>query len=141
MTGASVADGRLTTADFLAAPRVASISGDQDIGIGVSDGTYRTLALSVPAAGRVIVTTSGYFDFNAGPLDGVRCSISAGSNMDYTHLIIASEGTATSTTVPFSSTRVFNVNAGVFTANLVCNQVIGSPRLGDSTLTAIFIGS
>jgi hypothetical protein len=141
VTGTSVADGSLTSADFLGAPRVASSSGDQDAPIGFSDGTYRTVTLTVPSAGRVMVTTSGYFDLTANTVDSARCSITAGNSIDYGHLIIALDGTASASFVPFSSTRVFDVTAGSFTARLVCNQASGSPRLGDSTLTALFIGS
>jgi hypothetical protein len=141
VTGANVVDGSLTTADVLGAPRANSVSGDQDVPVGFSDAVYRTLTLTAPTSGRMLVTSSGYFDFGALTADGVRCSISAGTSVDYTHLIIASEAAAGASYLPFSSTRSFNVTAGSFTVNLVCNQVQGAPRVGDSTLTAIFIGS
>ena len=42
--------------------------------------------------------------------------------------------------VPFGATRGFSVPAGTHTINLVCEEVYGDTAVGDSELTAIFVG-
>jgi hypothetical protein len=112
-------------------------SGDQVLALAAADAIVRSIVLTAPSAGFVIVTASGYFDFNNTAGTG-RCAITTGAAVDFTHLIIA-EGDSGTNFIPFSATRGFIVAAGSTTFNLVCDEFAGNVEVEDSSLTAIFV--
>lgn len=142
VTGANVVDGSLTTADLLGSPRAGFASGDQSVTLAGADSVVRSVSLSIPTAGTVIVNAAGYFALNSAAFDGGRCSITTGITVDFTHLIIgADEGAVTFTGfLPFGGTRGFAVAAGAFTVNLICDLAVGAVDIRDSSLTAIYVG-
>jgi hypothetical protein len=115
--------------------------GDQNFTLGPANSVVRSVTITAPAAGRVIVNASGYFDFNdAVGLDTGRCSITTGLAVDFSNLIIAGERTGTAMNwVPFAGTRGFNVGAGNTTFRLVCNEFNGNIEVEDTHLTATWV--
>ena len=142
----NIVDGSVTTADLAAPSLSAFASGDQSLELTGTDAVVRSVTMNIPAAGRVIATASGYFDFldSSAVIERGRCSITTGTTVDFTHLIIQSDfGTTTVGGVfsTFSGTRGFDVPAGSVTVNLVCDEFAGNVQVGDTSLTALFIGS
>ncbi len=115
--------------------------GDQNFTLGPANSVVRSVTITAPAAGRVIVNASGYFDFNdAVGLDAGRCSITTGLAVDFSNLIIAGERTGTAMNwVPFAGTRGFNVGPGNTTFRLVCNEFDGDIEVEDTQLTATWV--
>ena len=144
VSGANIINGSITNVDILDGPR-ASIAGDDQI--VVLTGTaqiVRSVTVAAPAAGRVILNTSGYFWFvsNATP-EQARCTLTPGASIDLSALIIASETVNTPaalTFLPFAATRGFTVNAGSTTFNLVCDGA-GTVAINDTQLNAIFVAN
>ena len=102
----------------------------------------RSVTLTAPATGRIIANASGYFTFgDITELEAGRCSITTDDVVDSTHLILVEENElATMGRVPFSGTRGFTVDAaGPVTISLVCEEISGNVRVGDSSLTALFV--
>jgi hypothetical protein len=115
-------------------------SGDQVVSLVATDTTVRSVTISAPASGRVIVNASGYFSLNSAAVDTGRCSITTGTALDFTHLIITGERTGTAMTfIPFGATRGFNVGAGNTTFRLVCNEFAGTVTVSDTSLTATWV--
>lgn len=112
-------------------------SGNQLLILTAANAVARSVVITAPTAGFVIVNASGYFDFNNTVGTG-RCAITTGATVDFSHLIIA-EGDASTNFMPFSATRGFVVAAGSTTFNLVCNEFAGNVEVGDSSLTAIYV--
>jgi hypothetical protein len=115
--------------------------GDQSIALGPADTTVRSIVVSAPASGRVIVNASGYMQM-AGPgtVDFGRCSITTGTVLDFNFLIpIAERAAGAMFTVPFGATRGFNVGPGNTTFRLVCDEFSGDVRLDDSSLTGTWV--
>ena len=141
VSGANVINGSLTTADLLDAPRVAFASGEQEVVLTSADAVVRSVTVTTPAPGRLIVNASGYFKFShPANVDTGRCSITTGSLLDSNHLILAEESAASAMKhVPFGATRGFNVLAGSLTINLVCDQFSGDVAVADTSLTAMFV--
>ena len=102
----------------------------------------RSINITAPTAGTLIVNASGYFAFpDRSTLDLARCSLTTGTAVDFSHLTAFGENTADAMSyVPFGATRGFSVPAGTHTINLVCEEVYGDTAVGDSELTAIFVG-
>jgi hypothetical protein len=125
----------------LSTPRAAFVDGNQSLVLTPADQTIRTLSLTAPTTGTMIVSASGYFDFNGATADSARCTITTGSIIDLNHLIIADDNGVPASTafVPFARTRGFTVTPGAFTVNLVCDLFTGSVDINDTSLTAIFI--
>ena len=104
-----------------------------------------SLTLNAPQAGYVIVSTSGYFDFNGE--DGVaRCSITEGSvtYLPFTNLIIieaAAYATGGGPYASFGATRGFSVSKGANSFQLLCDTSFsdGTIEIGDPQLTAIYV--
>jgi len=115
-------------------------SSDNEVSVTTPQ-VVKSVAITAPSSGKVIVNASGYFRFaSASTADGGRCSITTGSAIDYTHLVIANEiGVNTLTWNPFAATRGYNVSTGTTTFNLVCDRFSGSISIGDPTMTAIFV--
>jgi hypothetical protein len=145
VTGDSVADGSLTTADILGAPRAAFASGSQFLDFGATPTVVRSVSLIIPSAGIVIVSASGSMRFGGGTAvqEISLCSITTGTTIDLSHRIAFNDGGSTfvgNDYHGFGATRGFNVPAGSFTANLVCNEVAGDAQILDSSMTALFVG-
>jgi hypothetical protein len=142
ITGDHIAHGSLSAQDLIDEPRSASASGDQMIVLSPIAQQVRYVGFGVPAAGTVIVTASGTFQFLGGAARDVgRCSISTSAALDDAHLIIAGEPgpTASMAFVPFSATRAFPVQAGVHNFNLMCDEAAGDVWMSDSSVTAIWL--
>lgn len=122
-------------------PLAVHAGGEQDESVTTTEEVMRSVSLTAPAAGTVIVnsTATGEQDV-AG--DGVRCSITTGTTIDFAFLQVwqtPANGFAMS---QLSGTRGFDVTAGqTLTVNLVCQHVgsDSSTFIGDSALTAIFV--
>lgn len=118
-------------------------SGDSSEVIYSSPKTVKFVNLSAPWSGTVIVNASGHFQFSEPLTDSVRCSISLGSSsaVDYSHLIVAQDTpTGRMTYLPFAATRGFNVpSAGTYTFRLNCEKFIGTIRVNDASITAIWV--
>jgi len=114
--------------------------GDQVVNLTGTDTTVRDVAITAPSSGRVIVIASGYFYFHSTSVDGGRCSITTGTAVDFSNLIIAGERTGDSTYyVPFVGTRGFSVGAGTTTFRLVCDSYSGTVSVEDTQMTAMFV--
>jgi hypothetical protein len=141
VSGSNIVDGSITSADLLDGPRAAFAGGEQALALTATDAIARTVSITAPAAGRVIVNASGYFRFSDGAaVDTARCSITTGTLLDFAHLIIAGEtAVGAMNFVPFGGTRGFDVAAGANTFNLVCDEFAGTTNVEDTSLTAIFV--
>ena len=91
------------------------------------------MVVNASAEWRAISTTT---------LDLGRCSITNGTTLDVQHLHRLGEenGTSVGTILAssFSATRGFNVAAGAFTVNLVCDSFSGSAEVRVSSMTAMY---
>jgi hypothetical protein len=155
VTSANLANGSVTPQKLsMALPKMASsglTTGVIDLPIGSSQ-VVRTLTMTIPAAGQVMVNASGLFGFvtGSGFTQLAWCSISTGAVVETAHYLYARTdatiyGTAL-TNAPFAGARVFNVSPGVFTVNLACTASttagIGfEPTLQTAQISAIFIAS
>lgn len=112
-------------------------SGDQLLDLTASDQIVRSVTITAPRPGVVIVNASGTFlySFASGRS---RCSITTGTTWDLSHLIIA-EGSADVSYVPFATTRGYSVDQGSTTFNLVCDEIQGTVSISDTSLTAIYV--
>jgi hypothetical protein len=146
VTTANVVNGSLTNADLADGPRANFASGDQEIDMTAADTVYRSVTLTIPAAGRVVVNASAYFDFNdtSATVELARCSITTGTALEGTHFMLSSDNGSTDGGNVFSqaaATRGFVVAPGSFTVNFVCSEFSGNIQIQDTSLTAIFIAS
>ena len=142
LTGADVADNSLTAADLIDEAGADFASGDQTVALTVADQTVRSVTITAPTTGRVIVNASGSFLFEDAQVDSGQCSITTGAALDTTHLISAEEsgaGRDSTLNMPFGATRGFDVAAGSTAFNLVCNEPSGTVSVLDTSLTAIFV--
>lgn len=116
-------------------------SSDNEVTV-TTPATVKSVSITAPASGKVIVNASGYFFFSSSlTADGGRCSISsaASSAIDFSHLIIADDSNNTQEFIPFAATRGFNVNAGTTTFRLNCDRFSGNVRIGDPTINATWV--
>lgn len=113
--------------------------GDQTFALTGADVTVRSISVTTPVAGYCTIHASGYFQFGAlNAYNSGRCSITTGTAMDFTALIIHSSRTTVDTEYgSFAATRGYTKPAGSTTYNLVCNQFAGTVSIGDSQLTAV----
>ncbi len=140
VSGANVVDGSLTTADMLDAPRAAFASGIQVIALTTTPAVVRAITMVAPTAGRIIVNASGSFEFTGAGADGARCSLTLGTNLDFTKAFAAQEAVNAMNVVSFASTQGFNVSAGSTTVNLVCDAVGGGTvNMRNSSVTGLFV--
>ena len=114
--------------------------GNQSVTLTSTDVTVRSVTISAPSSGKVIVNASGFFDLNSAGNDVARCSITLGTTIDQNALIIYNDSGAVGHTgfVPFAATRGFNVGAGTTTFRLVCDEFAGDTEVQDTHLTAMF---
>jgi hypothetical protein len=135
-----ILNGSLTASDLLDEAGADFASGNQLLFLTGGDDVVRAVTLSAPAAGRVIVSASGYFNFvSAAGTDAVSCSITTGAAVDSNHVLLVSDSDSPLSFIPFASTRGFDVAAGDTTFNLVCHESVGDVRVGDSSLTALYV--
>ena len=105
----------------MVAPSAAPpVGGGQPRPLTPTAAVVRSLNITAPTAGTVILNASGYFAFpDTSTLDAARCSITTGTAVDFSHLIVFGENTANGMShVPFGATRGFSVAAGTHTINL-----------------------
>lgn len=143
VVGATVADGSLSIADFADPPLATFQSGNQDIELSNVPTVVRSVTLTAPATGRVLVQASGYVYFRdtSSAFEVARCSITTGTTVDGNRLIYMNDGGATGdfASDAFGAVRGYNVVAGPFTVNLVCDEYLGNAFVADTSMTALFI--
>jgi hypothetical protein len=122
-------------------PKAAFISGDQNVTLGAAPSVLRTLTMAIPAAGKVIVNTSGYYYFLSSLFDSGRCNITTSTGLEGEHDIRADDFNtgASQAYIPMAGTRGYNVSPGTFTVRLVCVRVAGSISINDTSLTALYV--
>ena len=102
-----------------------------------TDTKVRSIVLSAPSDGLVIVNASGTFNIMSGE---ARCSITTGTGtaaLDFDALFrSSSEGNERAA---WGATRFFNQSAGSETYNLVCDEFLGATFVEDTQLNAIFV--
>jgi hypothetical protein len=142
VTTANIVDASITSVDILDAPRSQFAGGSQRLPLTSAATVVRRISVNAPTAGTLIVNASGYFAFpNFTTLDAARCSITTGTAVDFSRLIVFAENApAGMSHVPFGATRGFSVPAGTHTINLVCEEASGDTEVGDSEVTALFVG-
>ena len=143
VTTANIVDASITSVDILDAPRAQFAGGGQPRVLTSTAAVVRSINITAPTAGSLIVSASGYFAFpDTSTLDAARCSITMGTAVDLSHLIVFGENSASGMShVPFGATRGFSVGAGAYTINLVCEEAFGDTAVGGSEITAIFVGA
>ncbi|MFT6290399.1 MAG: hypothetical protein ACJAR2_000987 [Ilumatobacter sp.] len=115
--------------------------GDQALVVTPTDAVVRSVTVTAPVSGTVIVNSSNsVIESLAG--DQLRCSITMGSTVNYSALQVwASSGTDAGGLGQMSGTRGFDIAAGAAVMyNLVCVHTgsSGSSTVEDSSLTATF---
>jgi hypothetical protein len=108
------------------------------IPLTIADKVIRTVTLTAPRPGIVIVNASGYFDFDAGS-QIARCAITTGTTIGANILVIAENDNLISY-LPWASVRAFEVLAGDFTVRVVCDLFAGSATfVSDTSLVALYV--
>jgi hypothetical protein len=125
-------------------PLAVHAGGNQNETVTLEDEVVRSVTLTAPVAGTVIVnSTATAFEGTAG--DDVRCSITAGTTIDSAfNQQWASSGLGDGSVAQLAGTRGFDVTAGqTLTVNLVCAHggTSGALTILDSALTAIFVAN
>jgi hypothetical protein len=143
VTGANVVDASLSSTDLADGPRIAFAGGMEAVLLPPTSGppaTLRSVTVTAPAAGRVIVNASGFFQFSSALQESARCEITTAAAIDNNFAFYGTESgdAATMLYIPFGSTRGFNVSAGPTTFNLLCDRVTGSAYVQRVHLTAIY---
>ena len=118
--------------------------GDQFLTLTSADMVVRTVALTAPSAGYVMVDVSGSFFFgNSSTTDYVHCSITTGNSVLLTNDFGSQEHTADAMRrVPFAATRGFSVGAGTTTFKLICSEgATSQANVVDSNMKAVFYPS
>ena len=123
----------------LTMPVAAYSGGDQTVSVSYSGGVVRSVSLTAPAAGVVIVNATANVR-QIGTGDQTTCSITTGPSTDSGYLLL-SENSGGNTIAQLAGTRGFTVTGGSFTANLVCvyEGLAITSTIRDSAMTAIFI--
>ena len=101
------------------------------------DDIVKSITVTTPASGVVVVNASGYFDNDSGSAAIGRCSITTGTTLDLTNAILT-RVSVENYFIAFAGTRGFSVNAGENTFNLVCDEFGGDVSIHDVNLTAIY---
>jgi len=146
ITGANVVNGSLTTTDVLDAPRGAFANNVMAFTALTATATVvKSITLTAPAAGKVIVTGAGFFQFGDPAVsENGRCYLETGTTPGV-QLVNAEEPSGAPNTmknVPFGVTKGFTVAAGTVTVNMLCDAFFapsGNVRLFNPTLTALFM--
>jgi hypothetical protein len=139
ITGAKFADDAITAAKIADRARAGFASGDQDLQLATTGVVVRTLNLTTPSAGRLLVVASGTINGNES-LVTVRCSLTPGQAIDPAHEMTFSEVSSPLPAIPFALTRAFNVPGGPVGVNLFCAKDSDvDTSVIDSSMTAQFI--
>lgn len=137
ITGDKIADGAITAIKIGDRVRAGFAAGDQDLPVPTTGVVVRSLVLSAPAPGKVVVTASGTFGALSGSPEIVRCSLTTGETLDASHEMTYAEVSSAHDDIPFALTRGFDVAAGNFTVNLYCAQETSyTVHVRDSSMTA-----
>ena len=113
--------------------------GNQELNLGAADVVVRSVTVTAPSAGVVIANAQLYIDFNN--IDGsARCSLGSGNTLDTARHTVLSGGDGMANRFhAVGLTRGFDVPAGSFTVNLICDSTNAATEATDSLLTAIFV--
>jgi hypothetical protein len=137
-----VLDGSLRAADFSDRPLADYSGGNQTVPLTFTIWEIRSVTLSLPAAGMVIVNASGYFSLESIDFDSVKCSITTGSVIEDAYAIRADDAGHNDGRpyLPFGATRGYLLGAaGTFTVRLLCTKNAGTVSVRDTNLTALFV--
>ena len=110
--------------------------GNQNFPLPAGDTVLRSVALTAPAPGVVIVNGTVTMFFGAGG-GFVACSLTTG--LVIVSAALVQQGNAATGTESVALTRGFEVGAGTTTFNLVCEEFSGSVVARDSILTALYV--
>jgi hypothetical protein len=117
----------------------AYAGGDQEVALEFDGTVVRSVTITAPVDGTVIVNSSGYVWLASGADLVARCSLTTGTTIDndsFQYVEIHSSGFASGAV---SGTRGFDVAAGqVLTVNLVCDEFIGNAMVSDTWIAAVF---
>ncbi len=141
ITGLNVLNGSLTSVDLADAPRAASVEGAQNVTLTLNVPiNVRQVTLTVPAAGRVIVSASATVTAVSAGNDLVQCSLTTGTTVDPSAKIVVGEtaGLSGSVIFPLAVTRGFAVNPGFLVVRLVCTETAGAIVVQDTAMTAMY---
>lgn len=141
VTGAKVADGSLTSADILDEPRAAIVGSLQQLALLTTPLTVRTISLTAPAGGRVIVNASVQGSAGSASTDDLgECWIGGTTNQSPPIRFgeAAANAASTAQIFPIGLTFGFSVASGPFTATLVCRALAGTVSVANSTMTAMY---
>lgn len=117
------------------------VEGFQNITLGVGAQTnVRTITLTAPAAGRVIVTVSATVTAGSAGDDLAECSLTRGNIVEpaFRALVGETANLPPGLNFPLGMTRGFDVNPGFFTARLVCRSTVGVISVLDTAMTAAY---
>ena len=153
ITSAKIADGSVTSLDILDEPGVAFDQGSVSYSVPATgaDVVARTVTITTPAAGFILVNYGGYMDIGshtAGVLGQLRASISEttalGPNSTWSLSTVGREvasGTVYGSTI--SRSFVYSKPAGTYTFYLVCDSFGGgeSVVIRYPSLNAVYLPS
>lgn len=140
VTTNNITDATVTTADLASPPQAAFAEGGGIFDLTSTPSVVRSVSITAPSAGRVLVNAQGLFGLNAGTQDYAGCGITTGTTVEIDRFTFMSEATAAAMVfVPFGASRGFNVSAGATTFNLVCYELGGSVNVQYPNMTAIFV--
>ena len=153
ITSAKIANGSVTSLDILDEPGVAFDQGGVSYSVPATgaDVVARTVTITTPAAGFILVNYGGYMDIGshtAGVLGQLRASISEttalGPNSTWSLSTVGREvasGTVYGSTIARSF--VYSKPAGTYTFNLVCDSFGGgeSVVIRYPSLNAVYLPS
>jgi hypothetical protein len=140
VTAAAIASGTITTAALAAPPQLVAAPPAADVVLTVPVQTVRTVALTAPSAGRVLVTASGNFQLG-GSGASAQCSLSTGGGIEPAYRIEGQKVVAGTFFVPFSGSRVLDVGPGPVTVNLNCTSFSGDAAIYSVQVWALFVPS
>lgn len=143
VASADVTNNSLADFDMVDEAGADFVDGDGSLTLPAGPSIIRSVSITRPTSGVVIVNASGHWAFISTGADGARCSISTGTTVDFAHLMIGNDFGSTAGSndfMPFASTRAFNfTTAGTSTFRLVCEEFEGNVRVQDGSINAIFV--
>ncbi len=128
--------------DLVTRPVAGFSGGNQALTLSGSVQTLRSVTLTVPSSGKVIVNASCAVNFTSSARDTIQASITTGTSVESSHLVVATDfgDTATSSSAGhMGGTRGFSVAAGTRTFRFVAQTFSGTSEVYDSEITAVFI--
>lgn len=127
--------------DVVDSAGTAYAASSSSTGLSTTGASMISKAMSAPAAGQVMVTVSGYFQFQGATADDAVCSINTTAVHDANYQFTGSDGGDTSggMLMPFSSKRVISVSAGSNTFYLFCKKTVGSTTVNVPQMTLLYV--